>query len=477
MTTPSANLAEPQEITRLGLSLFVILSGSFLAPLLMHSSTLAIPAIATELSLTAETISWFTLVQVLGNVCFVLPAGKLADKFGRKRIFCFGLLIAGLACFVGGGAQSGMEIVICRALQGIGGAFIFASAVALVMSVPPEEDKPRVMGIYISIAYMGIVTGPIFGGLVIDNLDWRWVFYVPGIAMTLIGFIGFALLHWERYGDPDTRLRPLDIFLYMASLSLIAVGIFDTSALTGQALLAGGILSFTAFFWFQTKRRNPLLEVNLFLRNRTFAILGTAHLLLYSGLLALPFALTLYFQFIKGLDAQTTGYILLVQALCTAVVAPFNGWASARFRPRYLIFAGMILMLAAAFMLALLEMQTPVSHIIVALVLVGSAVGVMDASIIHTCMSSVEERLLGSASATLNGLRIMGGFVGIGVISFLMDRHLGEQEIEPHLFGPLMSVFQQFFLVFAILAVLAMLLLVVGVLTRPKQTQISESAN
>ena len=96
---------EPQAISRLALSLFVILSGSFLAPLLMHSSTLAIPAIATELGLTAETVSWFTLVQVLANACLVLPAGKLADKFGRKKIFCFGMLMAGGACFIGAVAK------------------------------------------------------------------------------------------------------------------------------------------------------------------------------------------------------------------------------------------------------------------------------------------------------------------------------------------------------------------------------------
>ena len=93
----------------------------------------------------------------------------------------------------------------------------------------------------------------------------------------------------------------------------------------------------------------------------------------------------------------------------------------------------------------------------------------MDAPIIHTCMSSVNEKMLGSASATLNGLRIMGGFVGIGVVSFLMDKHLGEQEIEPHLYNALMTVLHQFFQVAATLAILGLVLLVAGVVRRPRR--------
>ena len=208
--------------------------------------------------------------------------------------------------------------------------------------------------------------------------------------------------------------------------------------------------------------------MSLFLNNRTFAVLGTAHLLIYSGILALPFTLTLYFQYIKGFGAQTTGYILLIQALCTALVAPFTGWLAEKSRPRYLIFCGIILFVIASLMLVFLQAQTPIWWVLLALGLIGTGVGVMDAPIIHTCMSSVNEKMLGSASATLNGLRIMGGFVGIGVVSFLMDKHLGEREIEPQLYNSLMTVLHQFFQVAATLAVLGLVLLVAGVVSRPR---------
>jgi MFS family permease len=457
---------DEDKISRLGLSLIVILAGSFLAPLQMHSSTLAIPAIAKEMGLTADIISWFTLSQVLASACFVLPAGKLSDRFGRRRMFTLGLLLCGAACFIGGISFNGYMILLARGLQGIGAALIFAAAVALLVSVPPEDQKIRVMGIYISVAYVGMVTGPLFGGFVIEQLNWRYVFYVPGVFFLVLTVIGFGFIKWERYGDRDTRIRLLDLSLYIGSLLLIAFGVYDATHLQGQILLLSGLLTFVAFCWFQSKRRDPLLQVKLFTESRTFTILGIAHFLTYVTILALPFTLTLYLQYLKGVNAQTTGLILLVQALCTAVIAPFSGTLSKYFRPRHLIFTGVGLFVIACLMLASLVPESSIWVVVVAIALIGSSVGVMDTPIVHTSMSTVDNSLLGSASATMNGLRTMGGFIGMGLVSYLMGLHLGSGTIEPSLYPPLMKVIEQFFNVSVLLALLTLVLLVYGVLTR-----------
>ncbi|MFQ3246956.1 MAG: MFS family permease [Arenicella sp.] len=461
--------SESQEkISRLGLSLIVILAGSFLAPLQMHSSTLAIPAIAREMGLTADMISWFTLSQVLASACFVLPAGKLSDRFGRRRMFAFGLLICSIACFIGGVSFNGYMVLLARGLQGVGAALIFAAAVALLVSVPPQDQKVRVMGIYISVAYVGMVTGPLFGGFVIEQLNWRYVFYVPGAIFLVLTVIGFIFIKWERYGDRNTRIRLLDLSLYLGSLLLIAFGVFDATHLQGQLLLLSGLVTFVVFCWFQSKRRDPLLQVKLFTRSRTFTILGIAHLLIYVSILALPFTLTLYLQYLKGVNAQSTGMILLVQALCTAVIAPFSGTLSKTFRPRHLIFTGVGLFVVACLMLASLGPESSIWVVVMAIALIGSSVGVMDTPIVHTSMSTVDNNLLGSASATMNGLRTMGGFIGMGLVSYLIGYHLGSAAIEPSLYPQLMTVIEQFFNISALLALLTLVLLVYGVVTRKR---------
>jgi len=458
-----------QSIERIGLSLFVILTGSFLAPLLMHSSTLAIPAIATELRLDAEALSWFTLLNVLGNACLILPAGKLADIYGRRRLFCIGLLISGLSCVLGGMAISSDMILAGRLLQGVGGAFIFGSSMALVSGIPPENQKARVMGIYIAICYMGIVAGPLFGGAILKYLHWRWVFHIPGAILLTTCVVGFGMLNWERYGDRNTRLRLLDTSLYMGSLILIALAVFKTSQLSGQLMMLFGILLFAGFCWFQSKRRDPLLQVTLFRDNPVYATLGITHLLSYSGILGLPFVATLYLQYIKAIDPQTTGVILLVQALFTAIVAPAGGWMSQRFRVRSILMFGMLVLLAGMVGFATLHANSSLWHIVLALSSVGVAVGLVDTHLLRICLASVEERLLGSASATLNGLRTVGGFIGIGIISYLMGSTIGKREISPELYPALMNVLHNFFIVASILTFFALALLCIAIRIRSRK--------
>lgn len=465
----NAIMEQEAPISRLRLSLLVILAGSFIAPLLMHSSTLAIPSIATEMQLTADVVSWFTLAQILASVCFVLPAGKLADRFGRRKMFVAGMAICCGACFIGGSAFNGYMILIARALQGMGAALIFASAIALLVSVPPENQKVRVMGIYISVVYVGVVGGPLFGGFVIQYFDWRWVFILPGLAFLALTIVGASLMNWERYGDRNTRLRFLDVGLYIGALLLFAFGIFDAASPKGQALIAVGAFAFTVFCWFQSKRKDPLLEVKLFTESRTFTILGTAHFLTYVSIFALPFTLTLFLQYLQGVSPQTTGFILLVQALCTALVAPFSGWFATHFRARYLIFMGTILFVTACMMLASLSPTSSPWLVVLAIALVGTSIGVMDTPILTASMSTVSPELLGSASATMNGLRTMGGFVGIGLVSYLMGVHLGDAPIEPSLYPRLMRVINQFFIVAAAFSLVSVSLLIYGVVTRPRK--------
>jgi len=249
-------------ITRPHVSLAVILIGSFMAPLLVHSSTLAIPMIAADLRLDAETLSWFTLLYVLGNAMFILPAGKFADILGRRRIFCFGVSIAAVACGLGANADSANLILAARFMQGVGSAFVFGASLALVFSI-------------------------------------------PAIVLIVTAAVGFGFLQWEQYGDRNTKVRLLDVSLYMLSLVMIAFAVFRTNEFIGQFIMGLGVLSFVGFCWFQAKRRDPLLQVKLFRNNSVFTTLGITHFFNYCSILSLPFTVTLYLQYIKGLDPQT----------------------------------------------------------------------------------------------------------------------------------------------------------------------------
>ena len=457
-----------QAITRIGLSIGVILASSFISMLLMHSSTLAIPMIATELKLTAETISWFTLLNILGNALLVLPAGKFTDIYGRRRMLCVGITIAMAACFFSAGANSSLILLVGRFLQGVGGAFIFASALALVSCIPAEQQKAKLMGIYIAVCYLGVVGGPLFGGLVLEYFHWRWVFYIPGFVFLVTAIVGSVFLHWERYGDRNSRVRFLDTCLYMAALIMIALATFRTHELLGQGLFAFGVLSFVVFCWFQSKLQDPLLQVTLFTNNSVFSTLGLSHFFSNCAILALPFTVTLYLQYIKGIDAQTAGFMLIIQGVLTVIFSPLSGWLGARIRVRYLMLFSAILVFVAMLILTATTSATPLWVIVICLALIGLGIGLGDVQIVNASLASVENELLGSASATLNGLRIMGGFVGIGTISYFIGQGIGKQEITPQVYPELIIVLQKFFIFSSVLCFLALLTLCIGVWFRTK---------
>lgn len=459
---------QQQPITRTGLSLSVILIGSFMAPLLMYSSTLAIPTIAQEMHLDAEVISWFSLLNMLGSALLVLPAGKLADIYGRRRMFCIGITLAAIACLLSGFAQNSGMLLLGRFLQGVGGAFTFGSSVALVSSIPPKKHKAKAMGFYLAVCYLGLVAGPLIGSLILEHLNWRWVFHIPTVILSITAMAGFVLINWERYGDSTTRLRLLDTGLYMASLIMLAFAVFRTHEMIGQLLLALGTASFLGFCWFQTKRRDPLLQIKLFRDNSIFATLGLTHFFYYCAIMAMSVIITLYLQYIKGLDAQTTGIILISQALLTAIFAPLGGWLSDKVRVRYLLLTGVSLITLAMLILTSIDFNTPTSTIVIALAMTGIGVAITDTQLFNTALGSVDDKLLGSASATLNGLRSMGGLVGIGVMSFLMGRHLGKQELVPDLYPELLSVLQQFFVFASVVTVVSLGSLSIGIWLRSR---------
>jgi MFS family permease len=255
----------------------------------------------------------------------------------------------------------------------------------------------------------------------------------------------------------------------MASLILIAIAVFRTAELSGQLLMLTGILMFGGFCWFQSKRRDPLLQVTLFRDNSVFATLGITHLLSYSGLLALPFAATLYLQYLKAIDPQTTGLILLVQALFTAMIAPAGGWLIERVRVQSILIFGMLMLLIGMAIFAFLDTQSPIWKVGLALSLIGAAVGLVDTQLLRVSLASVEDRLLGSASATLNGLRTVGGFIGIGIISYLMGSTIGKQEITPAIYPELMNVLNSFFIIASILTFCALALLTTAIVLRNRK--------
>ena len=432
-------------ISRPGLSTGIIILGCFIAPLLVHSSTLAIPAIARDLALDARTISWFTMTLVIGNVSFMLPAARLGDRYGRKRLFVLGMLLAALASLLGAVAQDSLTLMACRFFQGMGNAIIFGNGLALINGITPVEKRGRVTGIYAAFCYLGIVSGPLMGGYVIDHFNWRMVFFIPVPILLLASLVGAVSLKWERFGNRDSRFDISGSIIYTLAILLLAPGVQNINTLTGQLTIALGLTLLAGFCWQQMVKSDPLIELGLFVRNRLFGFSCLATLFIYVGLFSLPFIITLYLQYIKAISAQAAGLILISQAIFTALVATFSGLLSERYSSHYIAISGVFIVACGLLLLCRIDAGSSLLEVIAALCLIGVGAGLIDTPIIHAALGTVTVEHLGSASAAINTMRMMGGFISIGILSALLNIQIGDALITPAVYDELLVVVHWYF--------------------------------
>lgn len=426
--------------------MLIILLGCFTCPIIIHSATVAIPAISAELSLSAHAGSWISFLPIMGGVLLVLPAGKLADIYGRRRTFCAGIAMSSLSCVIAALSVDQLMLFVARFLMGTSMSFVWAPALALVSSIPKPEHKVRAIGIFAAVGYLGIVSGPIVGGIIIDHLHWRWTFWIPSAVLAPIALVGFKALNWERYGDRSMKLNISDLALNFLSIGLIGGSVLSTNAVVTLLMLGSGLLFFGFFCWHQSRQEDPLLQTRLFTESRMFTAVSTSHLLYYFSIFAFPLTLTMYLSYIKGLDGSTIGSIIMAQAMGTSCISFINNWLSKFFNLKVFLGLGLAMVLAGTVVMTQVDADTPKLFIIGLLLIAGAGVGIMDPQIVHLATTSVKESLLGSASAVLSGMRTLGGFLSLGFVSMLMDIHV-RGEVTDDKLPELATALMQYYLV------------------------------
>ena len=437
---------------RPGLAFAIICLGSFLAPLLVHSSTLGIPAMSKSLDMDASAISWFPLALVVGNAIAQFPAGRLGDMFGHNRVFVAGLLIAATASLLGGLAINGAMVTAARFMQGVGNAAIFATAMALISDLYSVEQRGKIMGVYLAIGYLGVTGGPLFGGLVIGLFGWRPVFLIPVAFFILAAIAGhYRLPPKKAYGVNPQRFDFTGTLLYGLAIAITASSLLRIDDKGSSLALFAGLALLGLFVLHQRGKLHPLIDFRLFLENRTFGFSCLVLLFLQGGIYAVPFVATLYLQYIQALSPQSAGLILMLQAVSTAIIALFSGRFIGRVSNVRLIAIGIGMGLAGMLFIILAETGTNFALIPMGLVAIGACAGLVETPAINFMMGCVAEDQRGSASAALNSARMFGSLVGISAISALMNLYLGDTMITPAVYAELALAVQGYFLIAALM--------------------------
>ncbi|NLE11789.1 MAG: MFS transporter [Actinobacteria bacterium] len=462
MNQPSLKPGELPESTRT-LVLVIASLGGFLVTFMASSINIALPLIGADFDVSAVTLSWISLSYMLVSTVLLLPAGRIADAYGRMRLFNVSMIVFLVMAFASAFAPSASVLIVMRALHGIGLAIGAVTSTALVVLAFPPERRGRALGTNVAFVYLGVTLGPVLGGLICQNLGWRALFIIVG-ALSLINVVLplWKLRHVEWREPKGAHFDFLGSVLSGAALVAILVGFSLLPEVLGAVLVAAGIVGLAAFLWWETRAADPLLNLDLFRRSRVFAFSNAASLINYSSTSAMIFLLSLYLQYNRGLSTQTAGFVLVTGPFVQAAFSPMVGRLADRVEARHVASAGMAVCVIGLLGLSFAGADTAFWYIILMLCLVSLGNAFFATPNTHAIMGSVETRWVGVASATMVTMRQVGMSMSLGVAALVLALVVGRDVIRPADYPHLLTSVRVTFLIFTVLCVFGIAASLVG---------------
>ncbi|UCE55428.1 MAG: MFS transporter [Desulfobacterales bacterium] len=434
------------------LSALIIASmSSFMTPFMLSSIFLALPAIGNEFKTDAVLLSWVQMSYLLAAAVCLVPFGRLADIYGRKKIFMTGQILITVTSLLTAISVSTPMLIIFRIFQGAGGAMVFATGIAILTSVYPPQERGKVLGIAVAAVYFGLTCGPLFGGLLTQYFSWRSIFltYIP-VGMFIILLIIFRL-KGEWTGAEGEKFDLSGSFIYGIAIVAIIYGLSALPAISSVGLLIIGVLALVAFVNWEKKIQSPVFEVILFIENRTFAFSCLAALIHYSATFAVTFLLSLYLQYIKGFTPQLTGLVLIAQPFTMALVSLLAGWLSDRIEPRVIASMGMALTMSGLVLLAFIGNNTARVFIVISLVILGFGFALFSSPNMNAIMGSVDKRFYGIASGSVGTMRLLGQMLSMGIATLIFALFIGRAQITPDYYPALIQSIKVALIIFSCL--------------------------
>ncbi|MEL7587634.1 MAG: MFS transporter [Prolixibacteraceae bacterium] len=411
--------------------LVIIILNSFANPFLGAAVNIALPQIGEEFRMNAISLSWVAMAFLLSSAIFLVPFGKIADMAGRKKVFLYGNAIITLSALLCVFSASGTMLITFRAIQGIGSAMTFGTGIAIITSAFPARERGRAIGISVTAVYLGLAVAPFLGGILTQTFGWRSLFLVTIPAgLAVIGLTWFAIrTEWAEAGNEKFDYR--GSLVYMLAVSSLMAGFSKLPDPTAIVLTALGIAGVIFFVRLELRTAFPVLNMQLFRNNRVFAWSNLAAFINYAATFAITFLLSLYLQYIKGLNPREAGVVLVTQPLLMTVFASVSGRMSDKYDSRLLSSAGMSIIVAGLILLSFLNPSTPLSYLVVSLAILGSGFGLFSSPNTNAVMSSVETRYLGVASATIGTMRLTGQMMSMGLATLIIHVFIGDAPITP----------------------------------------------
>jgi len=388
----------------------------------------AMPTIVRDLGGLSH-LSWVVTAYVLGTTVSTPLWGKIGDMYGRKGVFITSIVVFLAGSALSGAAQSMTQLIGFRALQGLGAGGLVVGAMAIIGDLVPPRERGRYQGVMSAVMAVAMVAGPLVGGYITDNLNWRWAFYVN----VPIGIVALALLVTRLHLPKHRAQHRID----WTGAGLLAIGITALVLITtwggnqyawGSTMILGlvavAVVSLAVFAFVEPKAPEPILSLGLF-RNRNFSLTSVIGFLVGFAMFGAISYLPLYQQTVQGASATNSGLLLLPMMaglLITSIVAGQMITRTGRYRAYPVI--GGALMTVGMVLLAFMGLHTTKTETALAMLVLGLGMGFLMQTTMLIAQNSVEQRDIGVASSTSTFFRSIGGSFGVSLFGAIFNHSL-----------------------------------------------------
>ena len=382
--------------------------------------TTALPVIKVDLGASLSALEWMVNAYTLTFAVLLLTGAALGDRFGRRRMFILGLVIFTAGSAAAALAPSSDVLIIARAIQGVGGAFVTPLSLTILSSAVPPERRAVALGAWGGIAGLAIAIGPLVGGAIAEGVNWHWIFWL-NVPIGIVAILLSTFRLEESYG-PDGSLDLVGLGLVSGGLFALVWGVIHGNDLGWGdpqilvALAIGAVLMAVFVVW-ESRTASPMLPLRFF-RSRGFTAANVVSFLMYFGVFGAVFLLVQFFQIVQGLSPFQSGLRTLPWTAMPAIVAPIAGVLAGRIGGRPILVAGMVALAAGLSWIAAVTTPTVAYPLLVpGFILAGVGMGLFFAPIANVVLSSVDRIEEGQASGATNTIREIGGVFGVAVLA------------------------------------------------------------
>jgi EmrB/QacA subfamily drug resistance transporter len=384
----------------------------------------ALPAIEHSLHMSIASLEWIVTAYALTFAALLITGGKLGDMFGRRRMFIVGLVVFTLASLACGLAPSAGFLIGARAVQGIGAALMNPATLSIITATFPPKERGQAIGIWAGVSALALAIGPLLGGLIVDNINWHWIFYVN----VPVGIVGIVVSYFFITESRDTsHEQSIDLpGLVTSGASLLALSYaliegnkhgWTSPEILG--LFVGAAVLLAAFILLEMRQRLPMLDLSLF-KIGSFVGANLVAMLVSLGMFGVFFFISLYVQNVLGYSPTKAGAIFLPMTILIILVAPIAGKLSDRIGSRWLMGAGMTIVGVSLLLYQRIGLHTGFWSLLPQLMLGGLGMALTMSPMTSAAMSSVPVDKAGVGSGVLNSFRQMGGSLGIALMGAIL---------------------------------------------------------